>query len=185
MGVYVTPTVHPDEHIFVGSNSSQKNFCSSKKYSTQVNWMKTSLHTTKYFHVDGNVITWRKYMTWNYSTSGNVFTWRNVFVISWVKFSPSRKAFCLGWNNSVLLGRKVLSQYDIKLFTYPVVAQHIWPIIRAHRPVSLVSWLGCTGWVKKNVPSDKIWHYCTKSWDKLNPFSGYWSWCTCRFAVQK
>ena len=42
-----------------------------------------------------------------------------------------------------------------------------------------------TGRVKKNVPSDKIWHYCTKSWDKWNPFSGYWSWCTCRFAVQK
>ena len=42
----------------------------------------------------------------------------------------------------------------------------------------------CTGWVKKNVPSDKIWHYCTKSWDKWNPFSGYWSWCTCRFAVE-
>ena len=35
-----------------------------------------------------------------------------------------------------------------------------------------------TGWVKK-VPSNKIWHYCTK-W---NPFTGYWSWCTCRFAV--
>ena len=38
---------------------------------------------------------------------------------------------------------------------------------------------------KKKVPSDQIWHYCTKSWDKWNPFSVYWSWCTCRFAVQK
>ena len=27
--------------------------------------------------------------------------------------------------------------------------------------------------------------YCTKSGDKLNPFSWYWSWCTCWFAVQK
>ena len=27
----------------------------------------------------------------------------------------------------------------------------------------------CTGWVKQNVPSDKICHYCTISWDKWRP----------------
>ena len=42
-----------------------------------------------------------------------------------------------------------------------------------------------TGWVKKKFPSDKIWQYCTTSWEKLNPFSGYWSGCSCRFVVQK
>ena len=32
--------------------------------------------------------------------------------------------------------------------------------------------LGClsTGWVKKNVPSHKIWHCCINSYDKLNSF---------------
>ena len=29
-----------------------------------------------------------------------------------------------------------------------------------------------------------MWNYRTKSWDKWNPFSTYWSWCTCRFVVQ-
>ena len=29
---------------------------------------------------------------------------------------------------------------------------------------------GNTGWVK-NVPSDEMWHYRTKSWDKWNPFA--------------
>ena len=28
-------------------------------------------------------------------------------------------------------------------------------------------------------------HYRTNSWDKSNPFSTYWSWCTCRYMVQK
>ena len=37
---------------------------------------------------------------------------------------------------------------------------------------------------QKKFPSDKIWHYRTKSWDKWYPFATYWSWWTFRFVYQ-